>query len=517
MFRKFYITKHTEYDREGMTIKHLYLNSTSTTAPRELGERRFPTSLQVAMTLLACLMGLALLLSFSVPKPVVAGGLVFSRVTCSLGFLVTVVGAVVIRYTKRYLDGDPKQASFTRYLTLSVTSALCMMLADNLLVLVGGWAITSIGLHFLLTHYKTEPDALVVARKKFLISRLGDVALILALASIYQTWGTLSLTQLFEQIRTSHQPPIAAVWWICLAAISKSAQFPFHTWLPDTLASPTPVSALMHAGIINGGGALLLKFAPALVEVPSAGLFLALVGSVTMAVGMVSMWGQTSVKRKLAWSTVSQMGFMTAECGISAFVAALIHILGHGLYKATAFLGSSALEPLTPRLTPLSGARTCALLVTGLILSLPIQAALHSGTLLPAQWAVMVMTGIAIGHVMVALHTSLSAHRPRQVIWLLMLASSQLIALVSALLFRFATEALQLPLPSPSPISALTCAIPVATLVGLSLYRAFEAEFQASALGKAIAVHAQSGFYMGLLADKLVSKIWNPVAPQGLK
>ncbi len=206
-------------------------NSKSSTILKVARSQAFPLVVQVGTTALACLMGVALLMSFVNPVPLVFGGFIFSRVTCFLGFLVTVVGAVVVQYTRRYLDGDPKLASFTWFLGLSISSALCMMLADNLLLLVIGWGITSIGLHFLLTYYKSEEDASIVARKKFIISRLGDIALLLALVSIYQSWGTLSLTHLFEQMRISHQTPVAAVWWICIAAISKSAQFPFHTWL----------------------------------------------------------------------------------------------------------------------------------------------------------------------------------------------------------------------------------------------------------------------------------------------
>lgn len=472
-------------------------------------------AIPVGLAVVACLMGLGLILSFVDAKPLTFEGFIFSRLTCSLGFLVTFVGAVVARYTKKYLDGDPKQAAFTQFLALSVMSALCMMLADNLLLLVGGWAITSIGLHHLLTHYNGEADAVVAARKKFLISRLGDIALLLALVSIYRTYGSLSLTQVFDQMRSSHHAPVAAVWWICLAAISKSAQFPFHTWLPDTLASPTPVSALMHAGIINGGGALLLKFSPALVEVPSAGLLLSLVGSVTMVIGMVSMWGQTSIKRKLAWSTVSQMGFMTAECGMAAFVAALIHILGHGLYKATAFLDSGTVESASSQSSRLTGSRSLALLIAGVALAIPLQVALHPGEISPTQWAIIAMTGLAVGHVFIAGTSFVTQVRSASFTWLTMIGVSQLIALLSAVMFRVATEEFQLPLPHPSVTSMISCFIPVLTLMGLSIYRLFEAEIRRVSTGRAIYVHSQNGFYIGQLADSLVSRIWNPVTWKG--
>ena len=490
----------------------MHTNQNSIASPIEKVPRNevFPKGLQIVMTALACLIGIALITSFVNPHPIVYGGFIFSRVTCSLGFLVTVVGAVVAQYTKRYLDGDPKLASFTWFLGISVSSALCMILADNLVLLVVGWGITSIGLHFLLTHIKNDEDASTVARKKFIISRLGDIALLLGLESIYRSWGTLSLTHLFEQIRMSHQTVEAPVWWICIAAISKSAQFPFHTWLPDTLASPTPVSALMHAGIINGGGALLLKFSPAIVEVPTAGLFLTLIGSATMTIGMVSLWGQTSIKRKLAWSTVSQMGFMTAECGISAFVAAFIHVLGHGFYKANAFLDSGTLEPMSPQPTHLTKGPMLALILAGLMLSLPLQLGIHTGQIRPTDYAVIVMTGLAGGHLFAALYAHLSTRLSRYRMWATMIGCCQLIALISAFTFRLATQTLYLPLPHPSQMATITCTIPVVTIFGLTLYRAFESDLKASNLGKALHIHSQSGFYVGLLADKLVSKIWNP-------
>ena len=136
------------------------------------------------------------------------------------------------------------------------------------------------------------------------------------------------------------------------AALTKSAQFPFHSWLPETMEAPTPVSALMHAGIINAGGALLLRFAPVIVRVPAALLLLTVVGSLTAVLGMLAMWSQVKVKRTLAWSTVGQMGFMMVQCGLAAFPAALVHILGHGLYKAWSFLRTGDLPNPTAARRP---------------------------------------------------------------------------------------------------------------------------------------------------------------------
>ena len=234
-----------------------------------------------------------------------------------------------------------------------------------------------------------------------------------------------------------------------------------------------------------------------------------------MVNGMISRWGQTSIKRKLAWSTLSQMGFMTAECGMAAFVAALIHILGHGLYKATAFLDSGTVESVSLQPSRLTSSRSLALMLAGVVLAAPLQVALHAGEISSTQWTIIAMTGLAVGHAFIALYSFLTQVRSASWTWLTMIGGSQLIALLSAVMFRVATKEFQLPLPHPSVISTISCVIPVVTLAGLSLYRIFEAEIQRVSVGRAIYIHSQNGFYIGQLADTLVSRIWNPVTWKG--
>ena len=127
---------------------------------------------------------------------------------------------------------------------------------------------------------------------------------------------------------------------VYVGAVTKSAQFPFHTWLPETMETPTPVSALMHAGVVNAGGYLVIRLSPLIVQAPAALATLAIIGTVTLAFAGVVMLTQTSVKRTLAYSTIAQMGFMMLQCGLGAFSAAMLHILAHSLYKAHAFLNS---------------------------------------------------------------------------------------------------------------------------------------------------------------------------------
>jgi NADH:ubiquinone oxidoreductase subunit 5 (chain L)/Multisubunit Na+/H+ antiporter, MnhA subunit len=141
-----------------------------------------------------------------------------------------------------------------------------------------------------------------------------------------------------------------------LAAMTKSAQFPFHSWLPDTMEAPTPVSALMHAGIINAGGFLVIRLSPLVVLSPAALGMLAMIGAITALLGGVVMLSQTSVKRSLAFSTIAQMGFMMLQCGLGGFSAALLHIVAHSLYKAHAFLSSGSVLEQAAR-TQLTQAR----------------------------------------------------------------------------------------------------------------------------------------------------------------
>ena len=165
----------------------------------------------------------------------------------------------------------------------------------------------------------------------------------------YVTFGSFDYADVFaeavalqEQSAANSMLVSAIGGLFVLAAMTKSAQFPFHSWLPDTMEAPTPVSALMHAGIINAGGFLVIRLSPLVVLSPAALGMLAMIGAITAPLGGVVMLSQTSVKRSLAFSTIAQMGFMMLQCGLGGFSAALLHIVAHSLYKAHAFLSSGS-------------------------------------------------------------------------------------------------------------------------------------------------------------------------------
>lgn len=268
---------------------------------------------------------------------------------------VSLIGAVVARFARRYLDRDPAQRAFSIWLSYTLSAILVLPIATHLLVFFAAWVMSSHGLHHLLTLYRERPAALLAARKKFLISRLGDAFLLLGIGSMFVQWGSLDFSTVFERASADAAAGhTTAITWISLlvvlGAITKSAQFPLHSWLPETMEAPTPVSALMHAGIINGGGFLLVRMSPLLAHAPGVLTGLAFIGAFSAAAGSLVMLTQNDVKRKLAFSTISQMGFMMMQCGLGAFAAAMLHIVGHSFYKAHAFLSAGSwVDPVARR------------------------------------------------------------------------------------------------------------------------------------------------------------------------
>ena len=201
---------------------------------------------------------------------------------------------------------------------------------------------------------------MTAARKKYIAARAGDAALLLAASVLYAACGTGDIAAIADAVRTGTADGPMPLWVaalaIAVAAALKSAQFPTHGWLIEVMETPTPVSALLHAGIINAGGFLVIRFADVMAASPGALVVLAVVGGFTALFGAVVMLTQTTVKGSLAYSTVAQMGFMLLQCGFGAFSAALVHIVAHSLYKAHAFLSAgSVVETLRPQAAVASG------------------------------------------------------------------------------------------------------------------------------------------------------------------
>lgn len=259
-----------------------------------------------------------------------------------MALLVSFVGWVVVRYAATYMDGEPEQGPFTGWLCATLAAVMLLVIAGNILQLALAWIATSLFLHKLLLHYPNRIAAQRAAHKKWITARMGDGALLVAVVLLLVQYGTGDIADILAAARMGEGQ--AGAGWIAtalaFAAILKSAQFPMHGWLTEVMETPTPVSALLHAGVINAGGFLLIRFADVMLLAPGVLAVLVMIGGFTALFGGLVMLTQSAVKTSLAWSTVAQMGFMILQCGLALFPLALLHIVAHSLYKAHAFLAS---------------------------------------------------------------------------------------------------------------------------------------------------------------------------------
>ncbi|MFN2328338.1 MAG: proton-conducting transporter membrane subunit [Chromatocurvus sp.] len=263
-------------------------------------------------------------------------------VSATMLILVAFVGWVVLRFSVSYLDGELRQGAFIGWMLATLAAVLFLVQAGTLYQLVVGWVATSLCLQRLLTFYRDRAQATRAGRKKFIVARVGDVALISAATLLTIGYGTADIGTILSAARDGDAPATAqwAAGLLALAAVLKSAQFPMHGWLTEVMEAPTPVSALLHAGVINAGGFLLVRFADVMLLSPGVLAVLVIVGGVSALLGGLAMLAQPAVKTSLAWSTIAQMGFMLMQCGLALFPLALLHIVAHSLYKAHAFLVS---------------------------------------------------------------------------------------------------------------------------------------------------------------------------------
>jgi NAD(P)H-quinone oxidoreductase subunit 5 len=265
------------------------------------------------------------------------------KVGLTLALLVAVLGWVIINYSSRYLTGESGQTRYIRAMLLTLTAVCTLVVSRNLLIIVLAWSVTSLGLHHLLTFYRERKAAQIVAHKKFLVSRLAEVALVIALLLVYQATGTLWLDDLNVYLATQESLPLSlhvSALLFALAATLKTAQLPLHGWLIQVMEAPTPVSALLHAGVVNMGGFVLIRLAELISLAPLAQALLVVVGSITAVLAGLVMLTRVSIKVRLAWSTCAQMGFMLMEIGLGLYELALLHLVAHSLYKAHAFLSA---------------------------------------------------------------------------------------------------------------------------------------------------------------------------------
>ncbi len=290
------------------------------------------------------------------PSGALAYTILIDRLAAVMMVLISLVSLIIHVYSKRYMVGD---AGYIRFFVLlgGLTCVLLSLVSSgNLLWIFAHWHLVTWLLAALLVCNPASRAAREAGQKAFWIQGVGDAAFALALVVLYGSYGTLDLSDLFVQLQAAPVPltvwpglqldinvPSVTTLLLVLSVMTKSAQFPFHVWLIGTIEAPTPVSALMHAGIVNAGGFLVNRLAPLFGLAPTTLHLLFVIGAVTALIGASAMLTQTSVKRRLVYSTMGQMGYMVMECGLGAFALAVFHLCAHGLFKATLFLNSGAI------------------------------------------------------------------------------------------------------------------------------------------------------------------------------
>ncbi len=281
--------------------------------------------------------------------------LLVDRLAAVMMVLITAVSLVIHVYSRRYMRSDPEYVRFFSLLSLLTFVLLSLVTSGNLLWLFVCWHAITWLLQALLSFNEARPAAWRAGRTTLRVHGIGDAALLIAVFLTYVAFGTLDLAELFRVVGQASSVPtfwkgtgweVSSVTVITLVLVvsvmTKSAQFPFHIWLSGTIEAPTPVSAMLHAGIVNAGGFLVNRLAPLYGTTPTTLYILFFIGALTALVGAATMLTQPSIKRTLVYSTMGQMGYMVMECGLGAFALAIFHLCAHGLFKATLFLNSGS-------------------------------------------------------------------------------------------------------------------------------------------------------------------------------
>jgi len=269
--------------------------------------------------------------------------ILFNSLTATMLVLISFIAWVILRFAKNYLDGDPRQQYFQMWFLAVMAAISLLVMTNHIILFFVAWVAVSLCLHPLLLYYPQRQKAVLAAHKKFLLSRLADALLLLSLALLTFSSQSLLISEILIHWSAATQLPIMiklATLSLAVAAIIKCAQLPFHGWLLQVMEAPTPVSALLHAGIINIGGFLLLRFSDLLSFASAAQWLLLIVGTITAIIASLTLMTRISIKVMLAWSTCAQMGFMLMEIALGFYTLALLHLVAHSCYKAHSFLNS---------------------------------------------------------------------------------------------------------------------------------------------------------------------------------
>ena len=271
-------------------------------------------------------------------------GLLVDPLSMTMAAFVTGVSALIHLYSIGYMEHDEDFPKFFLYLNLFVAAMLLLVLADNFLLLFLGWEGVGVCSYFLIGFWFERDSASSAAKKAMIFNRIGDAAFLVALFLIYERTGSLDYHTVFAHLGNVGEPSLVAIGLLLFAgAVGKSAQIPLYPWLADAMEGPTPVSALIHAAtMVTAGVYLMCRINPILYRAPDAAHVVAIIGAATALLGATIACAQNDIKKILAYSTISQLGYMFLAAGIGAYDAAIFLMLTHAFYKALLFLGAGS-------------------------------------------------------------------------------------------------------------------------------------------------------------------------------
>jgi NADH-quinone oxidoreductase subunit L len=275
----------------------------------------------------------------------VSAGLLWDPLSALMALVVTGVGALIHLYSIGYMKGDPRFGRFFAYMNLFVASMLILVLADGFALLFVGWELVGLCSYLLISFWFEKPAAAAAGKKAFVVNRVGDAGFLVALMLVFAAFGSLNYEEVLGRASSELSTGLATAITLLLlmGAAGKSAQFPLYVWLPDAMEGPTPVSALIHAATMVTAGVFMVARTGALFDLaPASAAVVACVGIGTALYAATIAVAQHDIKRVLAYSTISQLGYMFAGVGAGAYVAGMFHLTTHAFFKALLFLGAGA-------------------------------------------------------------------------------------------------------------------------------------------------------------------------------
>ncbi|MFW6379013.1 MAG: NADH-quinone oxidoreductase subunit L [Guyparkeria sp.] len=439
------------------------------------------------------------------------------QLTMALAVLVALVVTLIARYSEKYLDGDPQQARFFRLLALTAGFFLLVVIAANLALFTLAIILTGFSLHKLLLFYPDRPRAVMATHKKSLFSRTADACLVGATVLIGHQVGSLQFDAIAEWAHAQDGMPLgmhAAAFLIVLAAILKSAQFPFHGWLLQVMEAPTPVSALMHAGIVYSGAIIVLRTSEFLAIQGSALFLLAIMGLVTLVIASLVMLTQTAVKSSLAWSTTGQLGFMLLELGLGLFALALLHLVGHSLYKAHAFLAAGSIPDQLRQPKPAARRRVgfgtwAVTIVASLALTAALAAVLGlSVSHEPALIALVAIVALAVAQlVLKAIAVAPGSAGIMRATGLAAIMAAVYFALHEVFVTLFGPTVAAIP-DTLTPAYGLMLALTTISFLFLAWLQGPGRDHFNGSGRKGLFVHLYNGLYVDLLVERAAHRLW---------